>query len=177
MTQGIVITPENWRITVLREAGRVERCHTLPHHGSYNIAQHAFDMSMMLLVLHPDPSANLIKAVLTNKLSRRYMGDMPSPAKQADGELSKRMTQLEIRVNRKLGVDFALSEADRIWLKALDKAESFIWAKDQIMMGNQHANAMLGHLQSWFQHNEIPVQIKTYLETHVWTRTPDEFPK
>lgn len=171
------ITPANYLVAILREASRVERSHTMPHHGSYTNGQHSFDMAMLLLALYPDASPNLVKAVLVHDLPERYTGDMPSPAKSADGELGKRMAQLEHRVMRKLNIDFALTEDERCWLHGIDKAEAFLWAKDQIALGNQNAAAMIGNLASWFKNNSVPQPLREFLETHQWVRTPDEIPK
>lgn len=173
----IDITPENRRINVLREASHVELMHTVPHHGSYTVGQHAFDSVMLLIMFHPNPSNELFKAVLTDGLSKRYVGDMPIPAEMQDGELSKRLARLRALVSVEMGIDCKLTEQDRVWVKAVSKVERFLWAKDQLMLGNQNAGSIIGSLQSWFRHNRIPVELSKFITGHVVLRTPDEFPR
>lgn len=177
MSRPVEISPDNWRVSVMREASRVEREHTMPHHGSYTNGQHSYDMATLLIMFHPEPSMDLMKAVLLHNVPDRYTGDVPEPAQQSDGEFGKRMAIMAVRIKQSLGISFDLTDQDRVWLRALDKTEQFLWAKEQIMMGNHNAQARVGQLASWFQHNAIPVQLKTFLEQHTWIRTPDQFPR
>jgi 5'-deoxynucleotidase YfbR-like HD superfamily hydrolase len=167
----------NVKSAILREASRVERSHTMPHHGSYTNGQHSYDMAMLLMLLYPTHSHNLMKAVLVHDIPERYMGDMPGPAKESDGELGKRIAIIETRVARSLGIEFELTNEERIWLKALDRTELLLWAKEQVAMGNQNAQTVIGRLASWFGRNRIPTPVAEFIQNHVWTRTPDEFPR
>jgi hypothetical protein len=36
------------RLSATREAGTVRRCHIVPHHGQYNIAQHSYGAVSLL---------------------------------------------------------------------------------------------------------------------------------
>lgn len=162
---------------MLREGGAVERAHTLPHHGSYSVGKHSFDAVNLLLVLHPNPSMNLVKAILWHDVAERYTGDIPATAKWSDGELAKRLQLLEQRIERVLGIDIHLTPEERCWLKAVDRIELLLWAKDQLAMGNQNAMALVGNLAVWFGTNEIPKECVDFVSQHNWSRTPDEIPK
>ena len=35
-------------ILAVREGGKVKRCHNLPHHGQYNVAEHCYIVCMKL---------------------------------------------------------------------------------------------------------------------------------
>lgn len=145
-------------VRCLREAGAVERCHTLPHCGSYTVGQHSFDAVSLLLVLHPNPSLDLIKAVLWHDVAERWTGDVPAVAKWDDPELSRLLVALEERVFQKLGVQSPnnLSEQDHQWLEAVDKLELWLWAKGQLRMGNQNAAIVFRNLEPWFERTEVP---------------------
>jgi len=142
----------------LREAGAVERCHTLPHCGSYTVGQHSFDALSLLLVLHPDPTVDLIKAVLWHDVAERWTGDVPAVAKWDDPELGRLLDQLEARIFAKLGIPHVvlLSKSDHQWLEAVDKLELWLWAKSQLRMGNENATVVLENLGRWFDANEVP---------------------
>ena len=170
-----MIDPEE-KVKVLREAGYVERCHTLPHIGSYNIAQHSYGALNLLLVLHPKPSIKLIKAVMWHDAHERFVGDTPATALWSDGEFARRYQRIGERVDRAYGLDIKLSPEERCWLQAVDKIDLLLWAKEQLGMGNHNAAAVCGSLVSWFSHNEVPLPCKHLVENYDVVRTPDELP-
>ena len=170
------ITPMTKLVQRMREASRVERSHTMPHHGSYSVGQHSFDMLTLLISLYPDCSKELMVAVMFHDLAERWTGDIPQPAKLSDGEFGKRLAQVEARVSKRLGWTVQLDEQDRFWLVGLDVVEYHLWAKEQIAMGNQNAQTALARTVVWLQNNRIPTELADFVDEHVWTRTPDEFP-
>ena len=164
------------RVKVLRESAYVERCHTIPHVGSYTIAQHCYGALNLLLVLHPQPSLNLVKAVMWHDAHERYIGDTPASALWSDGEFAKLYDRLAKRIDRACGFTIELTAMDRIWLHAVDKIELLLWAKEQLGLGNHNAACICGNLASWFAHNEIPIQCKRIVEKYDIMRNPDELP-
>ena len=164
------------RVTYLREASRVERVHTMPHHGTYSVGQHSYDMLCLLLLLHQDPSARLIRAVIWHDVPERWLGDMPAPAKWSDGELSKIYSRAEDRVVRALGIGEDLTAEENLWLSAIDKLECLLWAKEQLAMGNTNAATIVGNLVAWFNQATIPVQVQRFIEQHQQRRMPDVLP-
>lgn len=166
----------NLTIHVLREASHVERMHTLPHHGTYTVGQHSFDMAMMLLALHPNPSANLLQACLFGQLHERYTGNVPARMKEQDGEIGKRFAVIERRAQEKIGTFIPLTEEEQQWYRALDVAETYLWCKDQLAMGNQHTLQVLKEQCDWLLSHQIPKPLLDYMNAHVWARTSDNFP-
>jgi hypothetical protein len=164
------------KLKVLREAGYVERCHTLPHVGSYNIAQHCYGALNILLLTHPKPSVSLIKAVMWHDAHERFLGDTPATALWADGEFARLYDRLGARIDRACGFEQKLTVADRMWLRAVDKMDLLFWAQEQLGMGNHNAAAVCGSLASWFSHNEIPLPCKEMIENYDIVRLPDELP-
>jgi len=166
-------------VTKLREGAAVERAHTLPHHGSYSNGAHQYAATMLLFTLHPDPSMNLVKAMMTHDLGERWCGDVPAPTKWSDGEFAKRIGAMEKQCLAHLGYDMILSSENWEWLDACDKLELLLWAKDQLAMGNQNVATCLGNLLAWFKANinRIPKPVQDFITTHEWTRTPDVLPK
>lgn len=167
----------NKLVIMLREASKVERYHTLPHHGSYTVGQHSFDMMSLAWVLMPVVTRNVMLAIMFHDLPERWTGDIPGPLKESDGEFGKRLAQLEARIEASLGLKVELTEDERMWVKVLDKVECFLWCHDQINMGNQNAVAGIGSLASWFMHNRVPKSVEEFLKGFKWTRTPDQLPK
>lgn len=162
-------------VIMLREASKVERSHTMPHHGSYTIGQHSYDMLTLAYVLVPadELTKNLMLGITFHDTAERWTGDMPNPAKYQDGEFARRLEQLETRIARKLGFHIQLTPQETKWLVVLDKLELLLWAHEQIAMGNRSAAAVIGNLASWFMHNKVPEHVAEFIRTYEWTRTPD----
>lgn len=126
------------RVWAAREGGHVRRCHVVQHLGHYDVAQHSYNALSLLLVLHPNPSLQLIKAVLWHDVGERWLGDMPSPAKAADETLCKIYEDLEARVLAlRLGLDVSqLQPEERAWLRAVDTVELLMWCNEQLCLGS-----------------------------------------
>lgn len=148
------------------------------HHGSYTVGQHSFDMLTLLFLLYPGaPSLDLVKAVIYHDVAERWTGDMPSSAKASDGNLAKRMDLAEQRILKTIGVNIAISEDDRTWLSGLDRLELYLWACDQMQMGNGTLGHLIAELREFFCTVPTPVPIVRFVENHIWTRTSNLFPR
>lgn len=160
--------------TQLREAYAVKRFHCVPQHGQNTVGQHTVDMLSLLFVLYPgEPRMNLVKAVMFHDVPERWTGDIPAPAKRANGELGRHIHDLDRRVLKSLGLQFKLTPEEMIWLHALDRLECFLWARDQQAMGNVAANAVAGDLLASFASSPLPKPIVEFLGNHRWTRNSD----
>ena len=127
------------RIKAVREAGWVQRMHTTPHHRPHTVAQHSWSMAAMLLLLHPDPSRELIQAALFHDVAERWTGDMPAPMKWwINPEIGIAMAHAEAGILIELGLANKLSEEETKWLRALDILDLYLYAKDELNLGNRH---------------------------------------
>jgi 5'-deoxynucleotidase YfbR-like HD superfamily hydrolase len=153
------------QILAARESAQVERCHTLPHIGSYTVGQHCYGALALLLLLHEAPSLNLIKAVAFHDLPERWLGDIPSPGKL--GSLAKSFEEVEAEIFEKLGFKFDLADDDKYWLKLVDALDLWCWAKEQQMLGNHAADEIAGRLGGWLQHSPLPDGVREF----IWFRT------
>lgn len=163
-------------IYAAREGGHTERCHTLPHHGSYSVGKHQYDALSLLLILHPNPSGHLIRAVLWHDVAERWVGDMPAPAKWFNPALRQELEVAEGHVDDKLGLINwgALSDDDRQWLDEVDRLEVMLWALDQEGMGNRNAAHFAKVIIDYFNdkpgvHHEV---MEVVLNVR-WRRLPD----
>ena len=168
------------RLKALREAGALERAHNVPHHGSYSVGQHSYDAANIILTLHPDPSLNLIKAILWHDAPERFLGDLPAPAKWYNPELTAEYEKAEKIVAEHMGIQgvfSALDEDDKHWLKAADRLELLLWCQDQMALGNRHVQNVHDNVIEWFgkYHEVIPDPIKDYmLGNRTWERQRED---
>lgn len=138
------------RVRIAREGADIDRCHTVPHLRRYSVGQHTHSVIVLLYLLHPSPSPNLLKAATFHDVGERFAGDIPG---QVYWQLSKAAAD-EIRAMEKRVVDrFApevLTEDEQNWLHACDKLELWLWTWEQLRLGNREVLGMRGQLDGWF---------------------------
>jgi len=163
------------RVLAAREAGNVMRCHVVPHHGEYTVGKHSYDALSLLLILHPNPSANLMKAVLWHDGGERWVGDMPAPAKWYDDNLGTAYEHAEDRARRLWGLDVKLDKDELEWLRAVDRIELWLWCHDQKNLGNNHIHTFTKHLKAYFDRTakEMPKPCRDFLDEFEWDRLPE----
>jgi len=126
----------NAQLMAVREAGAVKRCHILPHIGHYDVAQHCYGAVSLLLLLHKEPSHNLIQAVLWHDVAERWLGDLPATAKWDHRLLGRVYEVAETEILRGLGLNVELTAEEAAWLKTVDLLELWLWSREQRSMGN-----------------------------------------
>lgn len=163
------------RVLQFREGGHVERAHTVPHHGSYSVAVHSWQATGLLLALHPDPSADLIKAVLLHDVQERWTGDMPRHVGRNFGVMRAFFGHATERAQRSLGIAIKLTGEEARWLRAIDGLEFLLWCYDQEALGNKHVSGYKSNQWAWFleRPKEIPKPIREFLKAYHWKRTSD----
>lgn len=166
-------------VKALREGGKVERAHTHAHIGSYTVGQHSFDLACILIALKPEPpSAALLRAALTHDVPERWIGDSPAWAKWASPNLRKCLDELERRVVAALGIGERLTKLESKWLRAADRLELWIWAHEQVRMGNLGADQILDNLEGYFEREPPPDELREFMTWYASdkARSPDALP-
>lgn len=107
-------------------SGKVRRWHTCVG-MEQNLADHSHGVAMIIALLHPNPSANLLKAALAHDLGEFYTGDMPSPVKR-DDVIRERLKELESEARHSMGIpDWPLTEEEHHWLAFADAYETLLF--------------------------------------------------
>jgi len=124
--------------------GYTKRWHTLPQINSTNVAEHSGQAVSLLLLLHPNPSMNLVKSMLWHDSSERVAGDVPAPVRRAHPDFAKMYEFVEYGVMADnhpsaMRAMHVLTEDEQRWLKAIDVLELVMHCTDQMMLGNTHA--------------------------------------
>jgi len=152
----------------LRRAGRVQRCHGIPHHGSYSVAEHTYQMLHLLMSLCPKPSKALIEAVLYHDSAELELGDTPRPAKTRFPDLGKAVAKAEDVVNGELSVmQDRLLPSELSWLRALDVLELAMWCLDQLDMGNKNVMPVLERCHDALLEIQVPEELNYFLKSGV----------
>jgi 5'-deoxynucleotidase YfbR-like HD superfamily hydrolase len=118
-------------VQAIREAGQVTRYHAIPHIKQQNDAEHSWNALNLILLLHPNPSVPLIKAVQWHDVAERWTGDMPSTAKEDPG-VREGMHRIEGEVMSRLFSEEALmlSRESMQWLHAVDHLEAYLFCRE-----------------------------------------------
>ncbi len=167
------------KVLAAREAGKVERCHVVPHIGQYTDGQHSYDAVHLLMVLKPDASRELILGLLYHDNAERWVGDLPATAKWWDEDLSKAYKAAEDKVldawGQKATLD-ELSELDLKWLRAIDQLELWLWTHDQEAFGNKHSLNVRLNLETYWRDNPrmLPEKCWDFIRLFHWQRLPDK---
>lgn len=167
------------QVIAAREAGHVERCHTVPHRAGYSVGRHSYDALSLLLLLHPEPSVRLIKAVLWHDAAERWVGDLPTTVKWSYPALctayeNAERSELQRHLPPAAEALNSLFEQDLIWLDAVDKIELWLWVLDEMHLGNQHVADFKARLEDAFFRSSrgdwLPGPAKEFLQQYGWQR-------
>ncbi len=125
------------RIALCFAGGHLRRWHCSDIIGDERVDSHTWGMVSLILILHPDPSMRLIRAVQFHDAGEMFSGDIPHPAKVAvpslgagDKEVASRWSAVTGLGNEKLSLD------EEWWLRFVDSAQAFLFAWRQVTMGN-----------------------------------------
>lgn len=166
------------RIIAAREAGNVERCHTMPHLGSYSNAKHQWGCAILYLQLHPDPRMETLTAILTHDLGERWVGDIPAPTKWAlSHDAMGQVDSLEASCLRRLCFVPAelLPPEERAWWKAVDLLDLWLWCHEQLNMGNMAASRIIDNVAIHMKDHmdKLPLPVQEVFQKYRWERTDD----
>lgn len=168
------------RVKFAREAARVERVHSSPGLGSYSDGMHTFNMLTMLLILNPEASANLIKAVVQHDIPELLSGDMSYHAKTYGIQNTEAQSELEQNVNEEVFGSHAanyLNAEEKKWLSGLDMIEYYCWCRDQLMLGNRTVEPDLARVQDIVRKNasryhNLILDVFWEMELDDWHKVP-----
>lgn len=146
------------RIIQTRSGGKVERCHAIPHQGSYSNAAHSWGVAMLMHALWPEDFPRLALACLSHDVPESWVGDIPGPTLRHVPGIREQLGELEDGLNRDLGLpaEGDLPPEDHVKLKACDRLELYLWCREQRAMGNQFAEETYIELTRYFQEVGLP---------------------
>jgi len=124
-----------------RSGGKVERCHAIPHLGSYSNAAHSWGVAMLMAILWPDDFPRLAYACLVHDIPESWIGDIPAPVMRHIPGLKEQLEVVEEKLMERLNLPSfnGMSPEDHAKFKACDWLEFYLWCRDQAALGNQNA--------------------------------------
>jgi len=127
---------------------KVQRCHGIPHQGSYSVGEHVSGMMLLAWHLYPEDFAALAPVILGHDIGEGWLGDIPSPTMRYVPGLRDAMEKLEGAVVASIGLptEHGLSPELYAKLRAIDRLELLMWAMEQVMVGNAYAQGCIDEL-------------------------------
>ncbi len=142
--------------TIIWKSGCVRRWHNSVDKGLRDsgdtVGEHSHRVAMLLLMLHPLPSAHLIACALTHDAAEVFTGDMPAPMKQ--GQLKTIMESYEAQIAERFDLPVP-SDKDQYWLSLCDKLDAILWVRE-------HAQYLL-LTPDWIEQWEDVIKMSTAL--------------
>lgn len=156
------------QVKASRESGTVARFHALPNVPAYNVAEHSYGVVSLLLLLHPNPSLNLIRACQFHDLPERWLGDLPATAKWDNPELADAYNKAEIDLFGRLGMlkMVELDEDELQWLRVLDTLELYLWCDELTNHGNVSLYPCKSACHNRLQEMELPLEVDVFLANY-----------
>jgi len=88
---------------------------------------HSHRVAMLILMLHPLPSAHLLACALTHDTPEVMTGDVPRPMK--DGVFGEMLERIEDQVIDTMKLPKPEAK-DRAWVKLCDSLDAILWVRD-----------------------------------------------
>ena len=132
--------------SILWKSGCVKRWHSSIDRGlresGDDVGSHSHRVAMLLLMLHPLPSAHLIACALTHDAAEVFTGDMPGPMKV--GNLKTMMEHYEAEIAKKFDLPVP-SDKDMSWINLCDKLDAILWVREHA----QHLLVTPDWIEQW----------------------------
>jgi len=124
----------------MREGAAVKRFHTMRMEAQ-TVADHSHGVILALLAVGCGGQDLLVAAAL-HDVAELVTGDVPAPAKWKSPSLLDALAAMEADFHAEHGIDYNLTEEEKIALNWADAYDLAIKCLEEIQRGNRHVDAM-----------------------------------
>lgn len=154
------------RVVFAYAAGHVRRWHAFGHIiRQQNVLEHSGGVVLWITLLHPDPSANLLKAAAVHDLGEIVTGDMPGNMKRKYEELGTLLNKVEGEVLLKYGLnnELSLNPEEKHWIDSADVFDAWMFLLHNLLADNHMAqgdfNKAFKTMEQWNKEGKCPDEI------------------
>lgn len=129
------------RLAAIYTSGNTRRWHAEDIIGEQRVSSHTWGMTAIVLILHPDPSADLLRAITFHDAPEVFSGDIPFFARKAHEGLAAGDREIGDRWFDAMlpgGDPRTLTDEEKWWLSFADAAEAYFFVQHQVALGNQY---------------------------------------
>ncbi len=157
---------ETQKLLQARAGGKVERCHGIPHHGSYSNAAHQHGVALIMFYLWPEHFSRLAIYCLTHDTPEFIFGDIPAPTLRYVSGFRGQLEELEATYSRSIGLpaEVDLSHEDHAMLKACDVLEFYLWCREQEAQGNRYVEEALSEVKRFMNEKPLPQRAQDFFQ-------------
>ena len=121
---------------------------------------------MIMHCLWPEHFERLALVCLTHDNPEVWVGDVPATTKRYDPSVKAGLARLERIIFERLGlpVDEDLPPEDRERVKTCDLLELYMWAVEEVVGGNRHAECIVRQVQQFVDEVPLPSPADTLFE-------------
>jgi 5'-deoxynucleotidase YfbR-like HD superfamily hydrolase len=163
------------RIVAARLGMNVRRFHTMQVLGSGDtVGHHSCGVALLIAILHPDPTARLLKAALMHDLSEYKIGDMPSQTKWSNPLVADHLASMEHAYDLQYQFNQKLDTDDQRWLRAVDLLDLMLYALEQVQLGNKTFHLVMERcIERVKGYEEFPYEATTIFHEAIdqWTKS------
>lgn len=156
-------------LPTIRRAMGVKRYHQEFTHVEDTVARHSAGVALIVHLIHPNASKELILATLSHDLGEIVTGDIPAPSKRAiSAEAKAALDKMEETALVEMGFPQAndLSKEDHLVLKLADYLEGLCFVTEEVRRGNR-ALIHVGHNYSRY----LDLLITSIPSNAIWRET------
>lgn len=161
-------------IGLIFEGGAVKRFHTFKN-GAQNNAEHQWRVAMIVALLEPSASRDLILEALTHDTYECITGDVPSTAKDQYPGLKEMLCKIEESLDESFKIKSdKLTEYDRFILKLADHIEAYLFANEMFSKGHveysKPAGMCLGKIRELIADKDVLLVdvVQKLIDTEFW---------
>lgn len=146
------------QIVQSRLGGKVERCHAVPHQGSYSNAAHMWGVAMLMHYLWPEDFPRLAIHCIAHDVPEGWVGDVPATVTNHCNTVREALAVMEHAICEDLGLpnEAELEPEDHAKLKACDRLELYLWCVEQLTLGNVYAAEPIKELDRLWEEHPLP---------------------
>lgn len=153
------MTDKVTQVLAVREAAEVQRCHTKRTIAPYTNGHHTYNALALLLLLYPgDPPMRLVRALMWHDSGERWAGDVNSVVTRRYPALRTAVKEAELDARDRFGLldEPGMSPDDERWLHGVDLLEFYLWALQEVWLGNRRYEQDVGRVYSIFVNESEP---------------------
>lgn len=125
---------ENTSLPEIYESGFVKRWHTHLMPVEQTLAHHQWGVATIIAILHPNPSATLLKAALLHDAHESVLGDLPYSAKEENPSLAEFEKAFEQKFRYEHNINYKLEADEQLWLTFSDRLETFYFLSSVLFL-------------------------------------------
>ncbi len=120
---------------------------------------------MLMHAIWPLDFPRLALHCLSHDVPEAWVGDVPAPTMRYVPGLKEQLGHYERQINLSLGLpaEQELDWEDYEKLKACDRLELYLWAREQQMAGNRFVDETIVELERFFVERPLPVAAQAFL--------------